>query len=80
MFTTSDEGFSTSRDVSTENTATGIKADGQIEAKAGLREPYRKKATWVFHPDAVKQIHKRKDGDGQYLWSPGIAEDKTILG
>lgn len=80
VFTASDEGISTSRDVSTENTATGIKADGQIEAKTGLREPYRKKATWIFHPDAVKQIRERKDGDGQYLWSPGIAEDKTILG
>ena len=80
VYTASDEGISTSRDVSTGNTITGIKADGQIEAKAGLREPYRIKATWIFHPDAVKQIRKRKDGDGQYPWSPGIAEGKTILG
>ena len=67
VFTASDEGISTLRDVSTENTVTGIKADGQVEAKAGLREPHRKKATRIFHPDAVKQIRKRKDGDGQYF-------------
>jgi predicted phage gp36 major capsid-like protein len=27
---------------------------------------------WVFHRDAVKMISQMKDGDGQYLWQPGI--------
>lgn len=53
-----------------------------IETEAGLREPYRKRATWILNPDVIKQVRKLKDGDGQYFWSPGVAsaEGKTILG
>lgn len=84
VFTAAAAGFgiSTSRDVSTGNTTTAIAFDGLIEAFYSLKAQYRKKATWIFHRDAVKKIRKIKDGDGNYIWQLGIAVDKppTILG
>lgn len=81
VFTASDDGISTSRDVSTDNTTTSIKADGLIEAKYTLLGNYWGSARWIFHRDAVKQIRKLKDGEGQYLWKAGISNDRgdTIL-
>ncbi len=74
VFTASDDGIPTSRDVSTDNTTTSITADGLINVKYSLKPQYRMKATtrWMFHTDAIKQIAKLKDGDGQYIWKPGL--------
>ncbi len=69
IFTASAQGISTSRDVSTDNTTTSITHDGILNAKYALKPQYWAKARWLFHPDAVKQISKLKDGEGQYLWS-----------
>jgi len=82
LFTASDDGISTSRDVSTDNTTTAIKADNLIEVQSTLKEAYRKKAKWLFHRDAIKKIRKLKDGNGQYLWTPGLSsrEKSQILG
>lgn len=70
VFTASALGISTSRDVSTANTTTSITADGLINAKMSLKANYWGNATWIFHRDALSQIRKLKDGNGQYLWSP----------
>jgi HK97 family phage major capsid protein len=77
VFTASPNGISTSRDVSTGNTATAIGADGLIEAKYSLKSQYQASSSlrWIFHRTAVKNIRKLKDGDGQYLWRPGLAGD-----
>jgi HK97 family phage major capsid protein len=72
IFTASANGISTSRDVSTGNTTTAISADGLIEAKYSLKGAYHAAAQWVFHRDAIKTIAKLKDGDGQYIWKPGL--------
>lgn len=84
VFTAATAGFgiSTARDVSTGNTATAITTDGLIEAFYSLKAQYRKKATWIFHRDAIKKIRKLKDGEGNYIWNLGISADKpaTILG
>ncbi len=72
-FTASAQGISTARDVSTDNTATAITADGLIEAKHTLKGQYWPRARWIFHRDAVKKIRKLKDGDGQYLWAAGLS-------
>lgn len=66
-------GISTNRDVSTGNSQTAIAADNLIEVKYALKEQYRNGAQWIFHRDGVKQISKLKDGEGQYLWRPGLA-------
>jgi len=81
VFTASDYGISTSRDVSTGNTTTAIQFDGLIEAKYTLKTQYWPRARWLFHRDGVKQIAKLKDGDGQYLWreSVRVGEPDRIL-
>ena len=73
VFTASADGISTSRDVSTGNTDTEIMPDGLIEAKYTLKQAYWARARWIFHRDALKQIRKKKDGNGQYIWQPGIS-------
>ena len=81
VFVASADGISTARDVSTGNTATSIMGDGLIEAKYSLKEAYWPRARWIFHRDAVKQIRKLKDGNGQYIWQAGIsggAPDRII--
>jgi HK97 family phage major capsid protein len=80
VFTASDDGISTSRDVSTGNTTTAITADGLIEAKYALKSQYRRAgARWLFHRDAVKQLAKLKDGEGRYMWLPGIREGEPDM-
>jgi len=84
VFIASANGISTGRDVSTGNSSSAIGADGLIEAKYSLKSQYQMSQglRWIFHRTAVKNIRKLKDGDGQYLWRPGIQGDTgdTILG
>jgi HK97 family phage major capsid protein len=82
VFTASNDGIGTARDVSTGNTATAITFDGLIEAKFSVKSQYWPKADWLFHRDAVKQITKIKDGDGQYLWRQSVrdGEPDTLMG
>ena len=72
VFQADANGISASRDVSTGNSQTAIAADNLLEVKYSLKEQYRNGAQWIFHRDAVKQISKLKDGEGQYLWRPGL--------
>ncbi len=71
LFTASAQGISTSRDVSTGNTTSSITFDGLLEAQYSLKGNYWNRAVWIFHRDALKQIRKLKDGNGQYIWQPG---------
>jgi len=82
IFTASDKGINTGRDEATGNTASAVSADGLINAKFKLAAQYRKTARWVFHRDLIKMISKLKDGEGQYLWSPGLVagEPDRLLG
>ncbi len=81
VFTASDAGISTGRDMSDGNTGTAMKADGLINAKYNLKSQYHRKCEWIFHRDAIKQIRKLKTGDGDYIWRQGISSDRpdTIL-
>lgn len=84
VFTAATAGFgiSTSRDVSTGNTATAFTTDGLMNALYSLKSQYHPRATWIFHRDAVKMLRKLKDGDGQYIWNPDIkgGQPDMILG
>ena len=53
-----------------------------IEAKFTLKGQYWASARWAFHRDAVKQITKLKDGEGQYVWRQSVREGEpyTLLG
>lgn len=82
IFTASNDGIPTSRDVSTDNTATEIRFDGLINAKYALKGQYWNNAEWIFHRDAMKQISKLKDGEGQYIWRESVREGEPdrVLG
>ncbi len=73
VFTASNDGISTGRDVSTGNAATEIGADGLIRCQMSLKAQYQARARWLFHRDAITQIALIKDGNGQYLWRSGLA-------
>jgi HK97 family phage major capsid protein len=75
LFTASASGIpgTTAYDIVGANTATSITADGLMDALFDLKEGYQTNAKWLFHRLAVKQIRKLKDGNGQYLWTPGLS-------
>lgn len=74
LFTASANGIPTSRDVSTSNTSTAFTADGLMEAKYSLKSQYhaRPSTRWIFHRTAIKKARQLKDGNGQYIWAPGL--------
>lgn len=72
IFTASNNGISTGRDVSTGNAATAPTFDGLISAKFGLKGQYWGKAEWLFHRDVLAVVAKLKDGEGQYLWRESV--------
>lgn len=84
LFTPSDKGISTSRDVSTGNTATTIGADNLFDMVYTLKGQYlgRPSTRWMWHRLALKMIRKLKDGNSQYLWQPGLTSGQpdSILG
>lgn len=59
-----------------------IKADELFDLYHSLRAPYRKNAVWVVNDTTVALIRKLKDGNGQYLWQPGltVGASDQILG
>ncbi|MFP3908002.1 MAG: phage major capsid protein, partial [Acidimicrobiales bacterium] len=88
LFTATSQGISTSRDVdiSTDgsnfvNASGGNAADDLIDAKYTLKPQYWRRARWLFHRYALRDIRKLKDDNGQYVWQPGIAGGRpdTIL-
>ena len=54
--------------------ATAITADELLDLIYSLRAPYRKRAVFLMHDSTIKAIRKLKDGNGQYLWQPGMKE------
>jgi len=49
-----------------------IAADELFDIKYSLRKPYRKRARWMMNDTTALAIMKLKDGNGQYLWRPGL--------
>lgn len=80
VFTASTQGISTGRDV-TASSSTAFTADDLIDLLYSLKAAYQARATWIWHRDGVKRVRKLKDGDGQYLWQPGLqgGQPNTIL-
>jgi HK97 family phage major capsid protein len=74
LFTASAQGISTSRDMSTGNAQTAIAADNLRRNKYNLKIQYRNRPStrWIFNRTVVRDISLLKDGDGQYLWRPGL--------
>ena len=62
--------------------ANAITTNELIDLYYSLRSPYRKRAVWIMNDSTVNLIRKLKDGNGQYIWEPGIKSNDTdtILG
>ena len=82
VFTASDSGISTARDVSTGNNATAPTFDGLLSAKFSLKGAYWANSEWLFHRDVLAVVAKLKDGDGQYIWRASVraGEPDSLLG
>lgn len=82
VFTPSNNGISTNRDVSAGNTTTALTFDGLTEAKYALKPQYWSRAKWLFHRTAVKGLMLVKDTTGNYIWreSVRVGEPDTLLG
>lgn len=61
---------------------TEIASDELIDLVYALKSPYRRNAKFLMNDKTVKAIRKLKDGNGVYIWQPGlqIGEPDKILG
>lgn len=71
VFVASNDGIPTTRDtIST--SATDFTADTVMDALYNLKVQYQDRATGLFSRTFIKMLRKKKDGEGQYLWQPGL--------
>lgn len=56
--------------------------DKLLDLVYGLKKQYRQNAGWLLTDLTESVIRKIKDGDGRYLWVPGLTADQsaTLLG
>ena len=82
VFFASGNGIDIDRDCSTGNTATSIRADNILENVYNLKSQHLRKAKWLYHRSVLKSIRKLKDGEGNWLWVPGLAagQPDTLAG
>jgi HK97 family phage major capsid protein len=57
-------------------------ADKLFDLQHALKPVYRQNATWLMNDTTFSVIRKLKDGDGNYLWRPGLMDNSpdTLLG
>lgn len=82
VYTASNDGIPTSRDVATGNTSSAITLAGLTNAKYAMKNKYWREAKWLFHQDAIKQIAVIEDEDGYPILSESVAagEPDTLRG
>lgn len=71
VFTASDSGISTGRDYTTAS-STDFTADEVIDSLGALKTQYQDRATGLFSRTFIRRLRLKKDGNGQYLWQPGL--------
>jgi HK97 family phage major capsid protein len=54
--------------------ASTITSDSLIRLKGLLRTPYRRGARWLMNRTTETAVSLLKDGEGRYLWAPGLAD------
>lgn len=78
------EGILTNADVqfTVSGNSTALTGDGLITLYHDLKTVYARTAVWTLNRKTLGSVRKLKDGDGNYLWMPGIANGvpNTILG
>jgi HK97 family phage major capsid protein len=79
------EGILTNADVSATNsgsattikgTGTGGDGDGLLSLKYGIKTAYARNATWIMNRTTLGSVRRLKDGQGAYVWQPGIADGR----
>lgn len=78
LFVASTDGIGTGRDITGTGT-TYITADDLMDTVYSLKPQHLREARWLLHRDWVKDIRKLKDGNGQYLWQPGLTAGQPDL-
>jgi HK97 family phage major capsid protein len=56
-----------------------LTADELIDLVHSVKSVYRKKAVFLLNDNSIKVIRKLKDGNGQYLWQPGLKEGQPDM-
>ena len=58
-----------------------ITADELIDLQHSLKAGYRRKAAYIMNDATIKLLRKLKDGNGQFLWQPGLllGQPDTLL-
>ena len=54
-------------------------ADELIDLVHSLKSVYRKRSAFLLNDATVKAVRKLKDGNGQYLWQPGLKEGQPDM-
>lgn len=57
-------------------------ADKLFSLQHALKPVYRQNGTWLMNDTTLETVRKFKDGDGNYIWRPGLTENTpdTLLG
>ena len=66
-------GITTGRDTTLAKSNT-VQGDDLMSTRGALKSQYKKNAQWLFHRDVIEILTKLKDGEGQYLWRPGLEQ------
>jgi len=71
VFVASNDGIPTGRDTTCAS-STDFTADEVINALYALKTQYQDRATGLFSREFIRRLRTKKDGNGQYLWAPGL--------
>ncbi|MFO0799189.1 MAG: phage major capsid protein [Gemmataceae bacterium] len=71
VFVASNDGIPTSRDFVCAG-ATDFTADEVVNSLYALKTQYQDRATGLFSREFIRRLRLKKDGNGQYLWQPGL--------
>lgn len=56
--------------------ATEIAADNLLDLKYGIKTGYARNGSFILNRSTLGRVRKMKDGTGQYLWTPGLADGR----
>lgn len=70
------EGFLVNADVGTTNSgaAATVTPNGMLTLKHSIKTAYARNATWAMNRTTIGAVRRMVNGDGDYLWKPGIAD------
>lgn len=56
--------------------AADITADNLIDLKYAIKTGYARNGSYILNRSTLGKVRKMKDGSGQYLWTPGLADGR----